>query len=344
MIADDLFAGAGGWDLGARELGIEARGIENMPQARATRAAAGLSTIHDDVWTYVPDGRAAGLITSPPCQPFSKVGRGTGRKALGDVMTLLPKVYGMTLPELRAAGAVLGDDRAALVLTPLWFALHHDHYRWTAWEQVPTVQLVWDLCAQLLRQHGWHAFSGRLHAEQYGVPQARTRAVLIASRDHDVLHPRPTHSLFHARTPDRLDRDVQPWITLAGALSDTWSDELTPDGRPRFAQQSDNTPDLGWPHRRPSTTVAGRDIVQAPGATANRFNGSTKSRNDGVRLAVSEAGVIQSFPADYPWQGTEAKRYLQAGNAVPPLLAAAVLRSATQPPTDPDTETGETLF
>lgn len=38
MIADDLFAGAGGWDVAAQGLGIEARGVENMPAARATRA------------------------------------------------------------------------------------------------------------------------------------------------------------------------------------------------------------------------------------------------------------------------------------------------------------------
>lgn len=74
-IADDLFAGAGGWDLAARDLGIHARGVENMKEARATRDAAGLTTIHDDVWTYEPDGTASGLIASPPCQTFSLASR-----------------------------------------------------------------------------------------------------------------------------------------------------------------------------------------------------------------------------------------------------------------------------
>jgi len=68
LTADDLFAGAGGWDLAARELGIHARGVENMKEARATRDAAGLATIHDDVWTFQPDGNADGVIASPPCQ------------------------------------------------------------------------------------------------------------------------------------------------------------------------------------------------------------------------------------------------------------------------------------
>lgn len=45
-----------------------------------------------------------------------------------------------------------------------------------------------------------------------------------------------------------------------------------------------------------------------------------------VRVTVQEAGILQSFPPDYPWQGTKTQQYRCVGDAVPPLLAAAILR------------------
>lgn len=109
------------------------------------------------------------------------------------------------------------------------------------------------------------------------------------------------------------------WVNRAAVI-----DEVTP----RVNNQSGEEFDLAWPADQPAPAVAGRGLVGMPGANANRFNGSKKSRNDGVRITVQEGGILQSFPADYPWQGTLTKKWEQVGNAVPPLLGKAMIELA----------------
>jgi DNA (cytosine-5)-methyltransferase 1 len=391
VIADDLFAGAGGWDLAAARLGIHARGVENMKEARATRDAAGLTTIHDDVWTFAPDGNATGLIASPPCQTFSAAGKGNGRKALDDVLRGIRDGYVDSLDHLRFLGLEVGDERTALVLTPLHFALTGG-YEWLAWEQVPTVLPVWEACAERLRFEGWTAWTGLLHSEQYGVPQTRKRAFLIATRyprQHGLKPPTPTHSRYYSRTPDKLDVGVAKWVSMAEALGYVPADAQARNSGPgaarrpraidepsytiraqgsgshpsgvewRFAgagQTSEQTagqiprrldqpahtitgkataawvcrpeglPD--WAFNRPSTTIVGSfkpEIVAAPGY---RTTVSRQNAPDSVRVTVEEAGVLQSFPADYAWQGAKGKQFLQCGNAVPPGMALHALAAA----------------
>lgn len=386
MIADDLFAGAGGWDLAAERLGIHARGVELMKEARATRDAAGLTTIHDEVWTFQPRSDPEGLIASPPCQTFSAAGKGSGRKALDDVLRGIRDGYYHDLDHLRFLGEEVGDDRTALVLTPLHFATRHD-YCWLAWEQVPAVLPVWEACAEVLRAKGWSVWTGLLHAEQYGVPQTRKRAFLLASRHHEIVPPAPTHSRYYSRTPDKIDLGVEKWVSMAEALG--WGD--TADGYVRsnygtggdssargerllahpaptvtskvdrnkiiwMASPSGVTGPVHRPMAHSAATVTGKGNYYASGDRPD-FIRMTKMPNSAQRsvdqpaptiafghdaascrwfedgrpvrrITIAEAGILQSFPAEYPWQGVQSKQYLQAGNAVPPGMAAPALAAA----------------
>lgn len=47
-----------------------------------------------------------------------------------------------------------------------------------------------------------------------------------------------------------------------------------------------------------------------------------------LRITPSEAAILQSFSPDHPWRGNKGQVFQQIGNAIPPLLAEAVLRSA----------------
>lgn len=89
----------------------------------------------------------------------------------------------------------------------------------------------------------------------------------------------------------------------------------------------------GWGWERSATTVAGDPRIFAPGRADRdpdyQPGGDPVSQNGSgtaVRVSLEEAAVLQSFPPNYPFQGTRSKQFEQVGNAVPPLLAHAILQ------------------
>ena len=348
--AIDLFAGPGGWDISARQLGIVVVGIERDSDAVATRRAAGFyRTIHDDVRSFGPANFLAnGLIASPPCPTFSSAGKGSGRRALNSVIE--------AAGHLATGGGLLAhaiddrDERTALVLEPLRWAIeaHADGtpYQWIALEQVPAVLPVWEAYAEHLRSIGYSVATGILHAEQYGVPQMRRRAILVARLDGAVTLPAPTHSRYYPRNPDRLDPGVLPWVSMAEALG--WDEGVAvrsnygtggdpADRRVRIGSQPAWTVtskvDRNIVYRNGNQANSARRGIDTPAPTIHfgaRMN-SVEWVGDvnPTRVTVQEAATLQSFPPDYPWQGTKTAQYQQVGNAVPPLLALRVLEQAT---------------
>lgn len=380
----DLFAGPGGWDQGLVDLGFGGTvvGIEWDTAACQTAKAAGHLRIQADVAAYPPEPFTGweGLIASPPCQAFSLAGKGAG---LGVVDKLLDHVWtckdGWVDPP---ADICIDDVRADLTLQPLRWAdaLHPD---WIALEQVPGVLPLWRAMAAVFERWGYSTAVAKLNAADYGIPQTRKRAVLVASRTVAAQMPDPTHfdplkggSLFG-----------MPWVSMAEGLG--WPDDYELDRRtnsraagggveptatvstdrpaPTFTGKSGTqwiarpagwgfterpaptvcagpngkytgaewggsairetmkraigTPE--WALKNPSPTVTGGGA--ATGGAEVFANAAQRARIDNIRVSVEEAGVLQSFPRNYPWQGTKTKKYEQVGNAIPPRLAAVVL-------------------
>ena len=158
-----------------------------------------------------PGGWSEGMVASPPCQAFSAAGK---REGIGD----LPKIHA-AIEACRdgwrddARAGPWADERSPLILEPLRWAWTIKP-TWIACEQVPPALGVWRHMADVLRGWGYDARALRLLSADYGVPQTRLRAFLLAHRGGCRV-PEPTH----AEKPEPgLFATRRKWVSMAEAL------------------------------------------------------------------------------------------------------------------------------
>lgn len=331
----DLFSGPGGWDVAATGLGFEVVGVEKDHAACETRRAAGLGTVEGDVRDYGPADfpEATDLIGSPPCQPYSVGGKGRGRAALDTVLRLADWLAARRSITQELKG--LDDDRTGLVLEPLRWALEAIDlgrpYRTVMLEQVSTVLPVWEKLAALLRTEGYSVATGRLSSEEYGVPQTRVRAILAASLDGEARLPEPTHRRYQ-KTIAQADGDPRllPWVSMAQAIG--WGMTHRPALTIAVGTAAGG-PDpscVGGSGARATLygeRDAGRWIDCTRLVPADELPAYRGGRRDTIRLAVEDAAALQGFPDGHPFQGSRTKQLEQIGNAFPPPVADAVIRT-----------------
>ncbi|MFF3849648.1 DNA cytosine methyltransferase [Streptomyces sp. NPDC002328] len=414
----DLFAGPGGWSHPLTVLGAREVGLEWDEWACKTRTAAGQLTIRTDVAAYpawIFSGRVLGLIASPPCQAWSMAGK---RLGLVDQPLVHQAVADLaagrdTREQLLGACA---DERSLLAAEPMRY-LHAlntvGEPEWVAMEEVPDVLPLWKQYAAVLRAWGFSAWAGILNAADYGVPQTRRRAILLASRVRAAEPPPPTHA--RVAEPDSLFGPGRArWVSMAEALGWGRTDGPVPtvcagggpgggpepfpsgsrktlsDARERGTWTPRPADAIVLQSRREGAGWAARHgtrdnrPVTAPAPTftaeAHRWSWSLRSNNQTnatvrsaeepagtlffghranectwiaepatapprdaqslavpapIRITAREAGILQTFPADYPWAGNKGQQFSQIGNAVPPLLAAHLLAPHLQVPLNP---------
>lgn len=193
-----------------------------------------------------------GLIASPPCPLYSAAGGKQGRLGFGIMAAAIREMPASSTHEVIAAARRLLavelcpvvaeahpelDDyalplpgvptrveaeaermarEASLVLEPLRWAIAL-RPKWIALEQVPPVLVLWEAMAEALRRVGYQTATGVLNAADYGVPQTRRRAILVARLGDDpVAMPAPTHD--REATAGRAR-----WVSMAAALG--WGGE-----------------------------------------------------------------------------------------------------------------------
>jgi DNA (cytosine-5)-methyltransferase 1 len=290
----DTFAGTG-WGVACRWLNIEEDGVEIMPEAVATREANGMTTIYRDVWDGIllsKDEHEAKYgtydlkISSPPCQTFSVAGSGAGRRALDEVIEAIQMHAYKDPQELLAFGRKY-DMRTALVLTPLAY-IWRDMPRLVALEQVPTVLPVWEAYAEIMTGLGYSVKTAVLNAEQYGVPQTRRRAILVARLDGDVQLPKPTHSRYYSRNPEKLDPGVKKWISMADALG--WGRTVP---SPTYCNSGHGGAGIEWGGNSVRKAMREQSIS---GNGWIRKDDVTPGTNDAIRVSPADAAALQSYP------------------------------------------------
>lgn len=337
----ELFRGPGGWAEGLRLLGLSDIGLEWDTAACRTARAAGHLTVQTDVAAYPTApfaDRTAGLIASPPCQAWSRAGN---RGGLHDQPLVHQAVSDLAVGRDTRAEllARCRDARSLLAAEPMRW-LYDLRPEWVCLEEVPDVLPLFQQIAAVLRRWGYSVWTGVVNAADYGVPQTRRRAILIASRTQPVTAPTPTHS-EHGAT-GLFGDDLPRWITMAEALGWGYTDRPAPTvtgggtatGGPepfgnatRRAMRAAMADRKHWAWRKPAPTVSG---------TVGHVGG--KQAGGHLNLSPEEGARLQTFRPGYPFHGNKGQVSLQVGNAVPPLLAAHVVAAATGVPLIADLE------
>ncbi|MFF3694081.1 DNA cytosine methyltransferase [Streptomyces sp. NPDC002221] len=390
MIVLDLFAGPGGWSHALTVLGVRDVGLEWDEWACKTRSAAGQLTIRTDVAMYPVGpflGKTTGLIASPPCQAWSMAGKRLGlvdQPLVHQAVTDLAQGQD-TREKLLAA---CRDERSLLAAEPMRYlhALHqHGQPEWVAMEEVPDVLPLWRQYAAILRTWGYSVWTGVLNAADYGVPQTRRRAILLASRTRTAEPPPPTHAKL-AELDSLFGPGRARWMSMAEALGWGATDRPVPtvcagggpgggpepfpsgsrktlsDARDRgtwkppdrpatqTSRQANEPHRWSWSLRSNNQSNAAVRSLQEPAGTlffGHRANqcvwvadptptDAQAPAPESIRITAEEAGVLQTFPADYPWAGNKGQQFSQIGNAVPPRLAAHLLAPHLGKPLCPD--------
>ena len=337
----DLFSGAGGFTLGFTQTGRVEPVFANDFDAYSVKtynANFGDHCSHADINVLLANKsvkfpEADVVIGGPPCQGFSLL----NKQREGDPRKQLWKAFMEVIRRVKPKVFVM-ENVKELLNSP-------------EYHQIQTHA----------ESMGYMLTSLVLNAADYGVPQRRRRAIVLASKGYRLPIPYPTHG--DPKKPLTLfDRGLLPWETVGRAIGDLSEPEgidisvgkipppmdlhfgrtpttkslarykCIPEGGNRFDLQKkrpDLTPDCWKKKKSGGTDLFGRLWWIRPGVTIRtEFFKPEKGRylhpKQQRPITHREAARLQSFPDNFMFLGTKIEVAKQIGNAVPPLLAKSV--------------------
>ena len=357
--AIDLFCGAGGLSLGLKSAGFQilvGADAHDLSIETHVRNLGGLGYSGDlsspsrflrkleDWGVSRVDLIAAGL----PCQPFSRAGRSKIRS-------------------LVAEGVRDEDDSRTSMWRSLLTVVRTLRPKAVLLENVPDMavweegSIVIGVC-ESLRELGYTTSARILNAFEYGVPQHRSRLFIVGLRGArefdwprrrggaislqeaigDLPRVRPAQrkeELPYGGPKTPFQRRMRRGVSVAerAVVHDHITRDLRPDDAEAFALLKSGQAYADLPsHLRRYDARSFKDKY-------NRlpWNGLSRSitahlekdgywyihPRQGRTISIREAARIQTFPDWFRFAGQPSLRFRQIGNAVPPLLAAAIGRS-----------------
>jgi DNA (cytosine-5)-methyltransferase 1 len=290
------------------------------------------------------------LAGGVPCPPFSHAGKQLGKDDERDLFPAMLKL----VKDLSPRAVMIENVRG--IMDPKF----SDYRDWikaklqSGWYRGDDGQMVWEegLGYQVCE---W----GILESSDFGVPQLRPRAILVAFRK-DILEdlkyewPTPTHEdhvsvaealeksmyaryepYFEGADAERAQRAYERWLTKAQERHK----ELIEKGggiAPTLVggSKKHGGADLGPSRAKAAWKQLGINALGVANDPETCKKKGTEGRDlfgpDGPMLTVQQAAIIQGFPPEWQFTGGKTAQYRQVGNAFPPPVARAVGESIAE--------------
>lgn len=339
----DLFCGAGGFSYGmeknphfrtvvAIDFDAEAANTfkRNMPETNVIVGDITQIEVKEKVIQAAKELKVNMIIGGPPCQGFSMKGKKMG---LNDPRNFLFREYLNIVNEIKPEIFIIENVKGLLAASNGWFK---------------------NEILSMARKLGYFVEYGIVNAADFGVPQARERAIFICSKSKPILLPEPTVS--ETTTVRDAIGDLSYLESGEGAFEQAYITEPKSEYQKRMREgcptlcnhKASNHKQIAIDKLKMIPPEQGKECLPAEllgnqkfkttwcrlkwddisPTIDTRFDASSNGTNNHPYLnrAITprEAARLQSFDDKFIFFGSKVYIRKQIGNAVPPLMAKAI--------------------